>query len=393
MKDLEERINNCRNSKEAMKILISFLESNNNIDYIEIIEKYPFVAKTIQTYINDSSIDNPILSLLIDAYNVINHQEEVIEDFDVTDLVINDSLRMYLNEISKYPLLTDKEEKELGIRIKNGEMETKEKIIKSNLRLVVSIAKYFRNRGLEFLDLIQEGNLGLMKAVDKFDIEKGYKFSTYATYWIKHSITRALHDKSRAVRLSNNRTEKINKYKKIKNNLNEKLNHEPTNREIAEELGVEEKTIREYERILELTKTVSLDMPITENEKVTLAEVLTTEDCSKDIGSDIMNEELGKQIYDIIMNLPKQEALIICLRYGIGTGRKMVFEDLAPIFKLTRQRVQQLDQKARKHLKIKARDILKYDDDCVDALLSLRDKELPELNDRLQKELNINLRK
>ncbi|MFW5998681.1 MAG: RNA polymerase sigma factor RpoD [Halanaerobiaceae bacterium] len=264
------------------------------------------------------------------------------------DAGIEDPVRMYLKEMGKVDLLTAEEEIELAKRIENGDNEAKEKMIKANLRLVVSIAKKYQGRGLSFIDLIQEGNEGLMKAVDKFDYTKGYKFSTYATWWIRQSITRAIADKSRTIRIPVHMKETINKLIKVSRQLAKEKGREPTDKEIAERMDISEEKVREVKQYSQ--DPVSLETPIGEEEDSDLGDFIENEE-SPIPDEAITNELLREELEKVLDTLTNREKRILELRFGIDDDRPRTLEEVGKQFGVTRERIRQIEAKALRKLR------------------------------------------
>ena len=267
-----------------------------------------------------------------------------------SEVRINDSVKMYLKEIGKYDLLKPEEEPILAKKILEGDEEAKERLINCNLRLVVNIAKHYVGRGMQFLDLIQEGNLGLMKAVDKFDYTKGYKFSTYATWWIRQAITRAIADQARTIRIPVHMVETINKMTRIQRQLIQELGREPTAEEISEAMGGEltPKRIREIQRIA--LEPVSLETPIGEEDDSHLGDFI--EDKESESPVDYTTRQLLKQeLYSILKDLNEREEKVIRLRYGLDDNCPKTLEEVGKIFGVTRERIRQIEAKAIKKLR------------------------------------------
>ncbi len=280
-------------------------------------------------------------------------EELDIDHLDLTlsgEVRVNDSVKMYLKEIGKYDLLKPEEEPILAKKILEGDEEAKERLINCNLRLVVNIAKHYVGRGMQFLDLIQEGNLGLMKAVDKFDYTKGYKFSTYATWWIRQAITRAIADQARTIRIPVHMVETINKMTRIQRQLIQDLGREPTAEEISEAMGGEltPKRIREIQRIA--LEPVSLETPIGEEDDSHLGDFI--EDKESESPVDFTTRQLLKEkLYTILKDLSEREERVIRLRYGLDDNCPKTLEEVGKIFGVTRERIRQIEAKAIKKLR------------------------------------------
>ena len=283
----------------------------------------------------------------------LNEIEEVTEE-EMAEVKVDDSystddpVRMFLKEIGKVPLLTAEEEVELAIRMSQGDEEAKRRMTEANLRLVVSIAKRYVGRGMLFLDLIQEGNLGLIKEVEKFDYTKGYKFSTYATWWIRQAITRAIADQARTIRIPVHMVETINKVIRVSRQLLQELGHDPSAEEIAAEMGMPVDKVREILKIAQ--EPVSLETPIGEEEDSHLGDFIPDEDASEP--SEAASFSLLKeQLMEVLDTLTPREKKVLELRFGIVDGRTRTLEEVGKEFNVTRERIRQIEAKALRKLR------------------------------------------
>ncbi len=279
--------------------------------------------------------------------------EELVEpekiDLSVPEgISIDDPVRMYLKEIGKVPLLTATEEIDIAQRMEEGDEEAKQKLTEANLRLVVSIAKRYVGRGMLFLDLIQEGNLGLIKAVDKFDYRKGYKFSTYATWWIRQAITRAIADQARTIRIPVHMVETINKLIRVSRQLLQEFGREPTPEEIAQVMNISESKVREITKIAQ--EPVSLETPIGEEEDSHLGDFIPDDDApapAEAASFTLMKE----QLLDVLDTLTPREEKVLRLRFGLDDGHQRTLEEVGREFKVTRERIRQIEAKALRKLR------------------------------------------
>ena len=286
-----------------------------------------------------SEADDPELHIEVKAADL----EEAAENVSV-----NDPVRLYLREIGRVPLLTADEELALALRMEQGDQDAKKELAEANLRLVVSIAKRYVGRGMLFLDLIQEGNLGLIKAVDKFDYTKGFKFSTYATWWIRQAITRAIADQARTIRIPVHMVETINKQIRVSRQLLQELGREPTVSEIAEEMGISEEKVREIRKIAQ--DPVSLETPIGEEEDSHLGDFIPDEDAlaPSDAAAYTM---LKEQLDEVLGTLTEREEKVLKLRFGLEDGRTRTLEEVGGEFNVTRERIRQIEAKALRKLR------------------------------------------
>ena len=315
-------------SPEQIEKILDFLEANH-VDVLRITD-------------DDDDI-------LIDDEDVENDVEMEKIDLSVPDGVsIEDPVRMYLKEIGKVPLLTAEEEIELAKRMELGDEEAKKRLAEANLRLVVSIAKRYVGRGMLFLDLIQEGNLGLIKAVEKFDYRKGYKFSTYATWWIRQAITRAIADQARTIRIPVHMVETINKLIRVSRQLLQELGREPTPEEIAEEMNMPVERVREILKISQ--EPVSLETPIGEEEDSHLGDFI--QDDNVPVPADAAAFTLLKeQLVEVLSTLTDREQKVLRLRFGLDDGRARTLEEVGKEFNVTRERIRQIEAKALRKLR------------------------------------------
>ena len=261
---------------------------------------------------------------------------------------VNDPVRMYLKEIGVVPLLSNEEEKELAIAVENGDLEAKQRLAEANLRLVVSIAKRYVGRGMQFLDLIQEGNMGLMKAVDKFDYSKGFKFSTYATWWIRQAITRAIADQARTIRIPVHMVETINKLVREQRNLLQELGQDPTPEQIAERMDMTPDKVREILKIAQ--EPVSLETPIGEEDDSHLGDFIEDEVIENPVDY-TTRVFLREQLDEVLDTLTDREENVLRLRFGLDDGKMRTLEDVGKVFNVTRERIRQIEAKALRKLR------------------------------------------
>ncbi len=295
-------------------------------------------------------LDDEALPALEELQEIEEVTEEEIADTDalVDTFSTDDPVRMYLKEIGKVPLLTPEEEQDLARRMADGDEEAKRRMAEANLRLVVSIAKRYVGRGMLFLDLIQEGNLGLIKAVDKFDYTKGYKFSTYATWWIRQAITRAIADQARTIRIPVHMVETINKVIRVSRQLLQELGHDPSAEEIAEEMGMPVDKVRDILKIAQ--EPVSLETPIGEEEDSHLGDFIPDEDASEPSEAASFSL-LREQLMTVLDTLTPREKKVLELRFGIVDGRTRTLEEVGKEFNVTRERIRQIEAKALRKLR------------------------------------------
>ncbi len=342
--------NEIKTFEERKKELIKLGKKKGFITYEELAEN----LKGLE--LDADSLDDLYNSLRENQIDVVSeggNDEEAdngnIDTESLTkDLTINDPVRMYLKEIGQIKLLTNEEESELADRIIAGDEEAKARLAEANLRLVVSIAKRYVGRGMLFLDLIQEGNIGLMKAVEKFDVDKGFKFSTYATWWIRQAITRAIADQARTIRVPVHMVETINKLARIERQLTLELNREPSEEELAKKMGTTVEKIRDVYKISQ--EPVSLETPIGEEEDSHLGDFIPDE-TNMSPEDYAINELLKDEISEILLTLTEREEKVIRLRFGLEDGRPRTLEEVGQLFGVTRERIRQIEAKALRKLR------------------------------------------
>ena len=303
--------------------------------------------------LNDTTTDDEVLLMPDDDAEIEQDDTEEVNlteiDLSVPEgIPLEDPVRMYLKEIGKVPLLTAEQEVDLAQRMENGDKEAQQRLAEANLRLVVSIAKRYVGRGMLFLDLIQEGNLGLIKAVEKYDWRKGYKFSTYATWWIRQAITRAIADQARTIRIPVHMVETINKLIRVSRQLLQELGREPTPEEIAEEMGISVERVREIQKISQ--EPVSLETPIGEEEDSHLGDFIQDENVP--VPADAAAFTLLKeQLVEVLGTLTEREQKVLRLRFGLDDGRARTLEEVGREFNVTRERIRQIEAKALRKLR------------------------------------------
>ncbi len=347
-----KKVKEIKSFEERKEELLAKGKKEHKITYEEI----ALALKGLE--VDNDSLDDLYNALIENKIAIVGEDDEtdnndkddiILNDAEITkDVNINDPVRMYLKEIGRISLLTPEEEMELSIKVANGDEEAKNRLAESNLRLVVSIAKRYVGRGLLFLDLIQEGNIGLMKAVDKFDYDKGYKFSTYATWWIRQAITRALADQARTIRVPVHMVETINKMARIQRQLTLELNREPSEEEIAKKMGISVEKVRDVIKISQ--DPVSLETPIGEEDDSHLGDFV------KDINTMTpeeyaTNEILKEEIKAVLETLQEREQEVLELRFGLIDGTSHTLEEVGKRFNVTRERIRQIEAKALRKLR------------------------------------------
>ena len=348
----EERLKELLNVKKKKKNVLEYQEISEFFHDITLEEEqFDRILETLE----QNNVD--VLRITdgddVDDEEIILTEEDDVDveniDLSVPDGVsIEDPVRMYLKEIGKVPLLSAEEEIELAQRMEMGDEEAKKKLAEANLRLVVSIAKRYVGRGMLFLDLIQEGNLGLIKAVEKFDCRKGFKFSTYATWWIRQAITRAIADQARTIRIPVHMVETINKLIRVSRQLLQELGREPTPEEIAEEMDMPVERVREILKISQ--EPVSLETPIGEEEDSHLGDFI--QDDNVPVPADAAAFTLLKeQLVEVLGTLTEREQKVLRLRFGLDDGRARTLEEVGKEFSVTRERIRQIEAKALRKLR------------------------------------------
>ena len=331
-------------AKEKGKITYGELATELDDTNPEEIDKVFDAFEDLGVDLNDD-LDEP------DIEDLENVEEIKLEDMEVTNLdgvSVDDPVRMYLREIGKIPLLTYEEEAELAQKIVEGDEDAKKKLAESNLRLVVSIAKKYVGRGMLFLDLIQEGNMGLIKAVEKFDYNKGFKFSTYATWWIRQAITRAIADQARTIRIPVHMVETINKLIRTSRQLLQQNGREPTPEEIAKEMEISPEKVMEIQKIAQ--DPVSLETPIGEEDDSHLGDFIQDEDSPAPQDS-AAHTLLKEQLEEVMNTLTPREAMVLKLRFGLEDGKARTLEEVGKQFDVTRERIRQIEAKALRKLR------------------------------------------
>ena len=326
---------------EAIKI------ANNYKDKVMTMSEFEKLTDKLSLLPDETSV---VFEIFKNSGVEIQEESDAIKEmsFEGIDATTDDSVKMYLKDIGQVPLLQSDEERELAERMSQGDVAAKNRLSEANLRLVVSIAKRYVGRGMQFLDLIQEGNLGLMKAVEKFDYTKGFKFSTYATWWIKQSITRAIADQARTIRIPVHMVETINKTGRVSRQLLQTLGREPTTAEIAEKMGITEEKVIEIQKIAQ--DPVSLEKPIGEEEDSHLGDFIE-DNTSASPAEKAETRMLKEHLLEVLSTLTPRENEVIRKRYGLDDSRPKTLEEVGREFNVTRERIRQIEAKALRKLR------------------------------------------
>lgn len=313
------------------------------------LEEFDFDVELLNSFYDKCEANN--IEIIDDEYQ-IGMDSNMTEDLEIAlsteGIAIDDPVKIYLKEIGRVPLLTTEEEIELAQRMQKGDRYAKKRLSEANLRLVVSIAKKYVGRGMQFLDLIQEGNLGLIKAVDKFDYTKGFKFSTYATWWIRQAITRAIADQARTIRIPVHMVETITKVKKVSSQLLHENGHDPSPEDIAEKLNMPVDKVREIMRVAQ--DPVSLETPIGEEEDSHLGDFIPDDDAPAPAEA-ASHTLLKEQLNEVLATLTDREAKVLKLRFGLEDGKARTLEEVGQRFDVTRERIRQIEAKALRKLR------------------------------------------
>ena len=349
--ELLELAKKKKNVLEYQEISDFFKDQPLDVDQMEKVFDFLEASGVDVLRINGNSGEDMILDDDVDIDGLDDEEEVELDKIDLSvpeGVSIEDPVRMYLKEIGKVPLLTAEEEIELAKKMEQGDEDAKKRLAEANLRLVVSIAKRYVGRGMLFLDLIQEGNLGLIKAVEKFDYRKGYKFSTYATWWIRQAITRAIADQARTIRIPVHMVETINKLIRVSRQLLQELGREPTPEEIADEMEMSVERVREILKISQ--EPVSLETPIGEEEDSHLGDFI--QDDNVPVPADAAAFTLLKeQLVEVLGTLTEREQKVLRLRFGLDDGRARTLEEVGKEFNVTRERIRQIEAKALRKLR------------------------------------------
>lgn len=355
MAKFSEKLNELIEIAKSKKNILEFQEINDHFSNMTL---SPEMIEKVYSYLENNGIDILRMTedsddedIIPDLEDLDDVEEEDLENIDLSvpeGVSIEDPVRMYLKEIGKVPLLSADEEIKLAQRMELGDEDAKKRLAEANLRLVVSIAKRYVGRGMLFLDLIQEGNLGLIKAVEKFDYRKGYKFSTYATWWIRQAITRAIADQARTIRIPVHMVETINKLIRVQRQLLQELGREPTPEEVSEKMNLSVDRVREIQKISQ--EPVSLETPIGEEEDSHLGDFI--QDDNVPVPAEAAAFTLLKeQLVDVLGTLTEREQKVLRLRFGLDDGRARTLEEVGKEFNVTRERIRQIEAKALRKLR------------------------------------------
>ena len=364
-----EKKNDVKDLKEEMDVKDEKTEHNSAVAKIEALiemgkSKGVLTYKEVMDTLDELELDSEQIERIYDRFEALNI--DVVEEMEIPDditsdiselesdlgstegVAIDDPVRMYLKEIGKVPLLSAAEEIEIAKRMADGDQDAKKQLAEANLRLVVSVAKRYVGRGMLFLDLIQEGNLGLIKAVEKFDYRKGYKFSTYATWWIRQAITRAIADQARTIRIPVHMVETINKLIRVNRQLLQEYGREPRPDEIAREMGISEEKVREIIKVAQ--EPVSLETPIGEEEDSHLGDFIPDDDAPApaEVAAFTL---LKEQLMEVLDTLTPREEKVLRLRFGLDDGKARTLEEVGREFNVTRERIRQIEAKALRKLR------------------------------------------
>ena len=363
----EEQEQKELSEKTVKKIIAKFKKEGNNITYGQIAEELGDVnPEEMEDILNQlekhgidllkgqssgGSVEEELDKITDDDINLEDIEEIDLDDLKYANMIdiisVDDPIKMYLREIGKIPLLSEEDEIRYATKALEGDQYSKDKLVESNLRLVVSISKRYIGRGMLFLDLIQEGNMGLIKAVEKFDVRKGFKFSTYATWWIRQAITRSIADQARTIRIPVHMVETINKLVRTQRHLLQQLGREPSVEEIAADLGFTPEKVREIQKVSQ--DPVSLESPIGEEENSHLGDFIPDEDglTPHETASYTF---LREQLEEVMKDLTEREAMVLKLRFGLDNGKARTLEEVGKVFDVTRERIRQIEAKALRKL-------------------------------------------
>ncbi len=375
-----------KDKNKAFLDLVNYFKENNTVitesEYVELIDNYSFISSVLNTLMTNEEFesliqDNEYIICLMSVYNEKNNEDNFEEDlnnyeeieYDISDAAY-DPVKIYMNEATKYPLLSHEETIELFKKYKEGDKKARKKIINHNLRLVISIAKKYSNQGLDFGDLIEEGNIGLMTAVDKFEYERGFRFSTYATWWIRQAITRSVYDHGKTIRIPVHVNEDIKKIRSIQIKLTQSLGHEPSIEEIAKEIGYTVEKVREIDRASQLP--VYMDEAIGEDHETTRGDMMVDENAESAV--ELMeNNDLRNLLISALDTLEERQKEVLMMRFGLNGDSPMTLDEIGKHYDVTRERVRQIEHKAlsrlRRNPRIKNK-IHNYHEDTNDENMS-----------------------